>query len=369
MSDKLDLITALYAGPLETEPFAGFLSAILPWLGANASVILVERQRRDRPGAILSSGAVTPEGAQRYLDHFREDPFIDLPVGKVTTLHEHLGAARAARDEFVRVTDRLGATYVLGVDIIEPGGTKVRMRATRPAAAGDFGAAEKQRLAALVPHLTQAFGLFLRLTNLTTERDLYADALARLGLGTIVVDAGGMILEASPTARALLGEGDVVAVTGQYLRLPHDAAAGRALADLIAANADAGAKGTEPPPARALRVMRPNGTSVGLIVRPAPHAPTLDLPVRAAAVVTIADPERDAAPQAQTLSQLFGLTGAEAELGVLLAQGQDLDRASKTLGIAKSTARTQLRAIFAKAGVTRQAALVRLFLRAVDELV
>lgn len=368
MNDILELIAALYDGPLEDEPFASFLARLRAWLGGNAAVILIERQRRDRPGVILASGAITPAGSRDYLEHFKDDPFIDLPQGKVTTLHEHLGAALSERSEFVRATDRWGATYVLGVDI-EAAGTKVRVRTTRAMNTGDFGSAEKERLNSIVPHLTRALSLFLRLTDMAAERDLYAGTLARLGLGTIVVDANGAILEASPTARALLGEGDVVAAQGSYLRLPHDPAAGRALADLIAANADAAAKGTEPPPARALRVMRANGTSVGLIVRPAPASPKLDLPVRAAAVVTVADPERDVAPQAQTLSQLFGLTGAEAELGVLLAQGLDLDHASETLGIAKSTARTQLRAIFAKTGATRQAALVRLFLRSVDELV
>lgn len=367
MTKISDLLLALGAGPAEDKPFGSFLAALRAWLRADAAVILIERQRRDRPGVIFSSGSVTPEGAADYLGHFKEDPFIDLPPGHVTTLHEHLGPARAAQSEFLRATDKWGATYVMGVDIISSG-TKVRIRATRSRQAGDFDDATKAKLGAMTPHLTQALDLFLHLNDLTAERDLYAGILARLGLGTLIVDAGGSILAASPAARALLSEGDVLAAPGNQLRVLDNPTAQQALMALIVANAEAAASGGEPPPARALRVQRANGTSVGLIVRPAVASPFLDLPVRAAATVTIADPDRDRAPHARTLSQLFGLTGAEAELGVLLAQGLDLDQASEALGIAKSTARTHLRAIFAKTSVTRQAALVRLFLRSVDEL-
>ena len=49
----------------------------------------------------------------------------------------------------------------------------------------------------------------------------------------------------------------------------------------------------------------------------------------------------------------------------LLAEGANLDQASAELGIARNTARAQLRSIFAKTGVSRQSMLVSLMLKSV----
>ena len=59
----------------------------------------------------------------------------------------------------------------------------------------------------------------------------------------------------------------------------------------------------------------------------------------------------------------FGFTAAEFRLAALLVDGLPLGIASERLGISKNTARTQLRALFDKAGVHRQPELVALLQR------
>jgi len=358
----------LYEGPLETPPFERFLAGLRDWLGADAASILVERQHRQLPDILLNIGG-TPAGVARYRTvSFRNDPFIDLPPGAVRTLHEYLGSDGLARSRFVQ--DYLvptGYTFLLGADLVEAGGERVRIRASRLTAHGDFEEADKAKLASLLPHLARALDLFLRLSRLEAECTLYAALCSRLAIGVVLVDRQGRVLEANAAARAVLAKGEVLTVVHGQLRLLDDGQ-GRELAALIAANADAAA-GAPSPPARALRVQRAAGQGVGVIVRPAPSAPQLGAALRGTAVVIIADPDQGVAPPPQALVDLFHLTPAEAELGVLLAQGLDLDEASQALGVAKNTARAQLRAIFAKTGVTRQSALVRLLLRSVDELV
>ncbi|MEI9987910.1 MAG: helix-turn-helix transcriptional regulator [Aliidongia sp.] len=358
------LIALLYEGPVETPPFQRFLMALRDWLGADAASILVERQRRQLPDILLNVGG-TRDGEARYREgSFRDDPFIELPPGVVRTFHEHLGPDGLARSGFFR--DYLvptGYTFLLGADLVEAGGERIRIRASRLTGHGDFGAAEKARLAALLPHLMRALDLFLRLSRLEAECTLYAALCSRLAIGVVLVDREGRVLEANAAAQAVLAEGEVLTVAEGRLRLVDDHRS-RELAALIAGHADA-ASGV----ARALRLQRETGQGVGLIVRPAPGAPRLGEALQGAAVVIIADPDQAVAPPPQALVELFQLTPAEAELGVLLAQGLDLDEASQALGVAKNTARAQLRAIFAKTGVTRQSALVRLLLRSVDELV
>ena len=57
------------------------------------------------------------------------------------------------------------------------------------------------------------------------------------------------------------------------------------------------------------------------------------------------------------------LTGANFEKAIL--KGANLDQAAAELGIARNTARAQLRSIFAKTGVSRQSMLVSLLLKSV----
>ena len=64
-------------------------------------------------------------------------------------------------------------------------------------------------------------------------------------------------------------------------------------------------------------------------------------------------------PQA-ALQAAFGLSEAEARLAAQLASGEALERITAQFGIAKETGRGQLKSIFAKTGVHRQAELVAL---------
>jgi DNA-binding CsgD family transcriptional regulator len=63
------------------------------------------------------------------------------------------------------------------------------------------------------------------------------------------------------------------------------------------------------------------------------------------------------------LSAAFHLTAAEARLAAGLAAGEGIAVASARLRIGRETARTQLRAIFAKTGTRRQAELTALLSR------
>ena len=60
------------------------------------------------------------------------------------------------------------------------------------------------------------------------------------------------------------------------------------------------------------------------------------------------------------LASVFGLTLTEARLTRALCTGHSLDEAAQTLSIARETARTHLKRVYAKTGVRRQVDLVRL---------
>jgi DNA-binding CsgD family transcriptional regulator len=82
-----------------------------------------------------------------------------------------------------------------------------------------------------------------------------------------------------------------------------------------------------------------------------------------AAVVFVSDPERMPDVSADRLTNLYGLTRAEAELALQLAGGLDLRDIASATGKTLNTLRTQLKQVFQKTGTARQAELVRLLMQ------
>jgi DNA-binding CsgD family transcriptional regulator len=83
----------------------------------------------------------------------------------------------------------------------------------------------------------------------------------------------------------------------------------------------------------------------------------------AIAALILTDMTRPTFTDVALLGRLFGLTGAEARLAALLGNGHDLASIAITLGVTRETLRSQLKAVFAKTGMRRQAELVALSAR------
>jgi DNA-binding CsgD family transcriptional regulator len=73
-------------------------------------------------------------------------------------------------------------------------------------------------------------------------------------------------------------------------------------------------------------------------------------------------------PRESLLTELHGLTPAEARLALELLQGHRLTEAARRLGISRNTAKTHLQRVFEKTGVTRQSELMRLLMDPVARL-
>ena len=83
----------------------------------------------------------------------------------------------------------------------------------------------------------------------------------------------------------------------------------------------------------------------------------------ARALLVVSDLCRPRHLQATALMRAFGLSPAEARLASVIGNGASPERAAEELGIARETARNQLKAVFAKTGTNRQSTLVALLSR------
>jgi DNA-binding CsgD family transcriptional regulator len=73
------------------------------------------------------------------------------------------------------------------------------------------------------------------------------------------------------------------------------------------------------------------------------------------AVVVLAPVTAPAAPDASLIRSLFGLSPGEARVARAIAQGRTIEQIAVESGVSRETVRTQVKAVLAKTGTSRQA--------------
>jgi DNA-binding CsgD family transcriptional regulator len=221
---------------------------------------------------------------------------------------------------------------------------------------GHFTPQEAPRLAALNPHFARMIRLSERFALGQAAAEL--SMLDRLACAAVLLDWRGAVLRANRHADALMGDGLKVC---RGTLTASDACSNRDLQLLVEQMRAGPLRRAATPPERVL-VRRKDRTP--LIVEGLPVAGlAADTFGRARAVLVITDLDRRPPIPEDLLRTTFGLTPAEARLACRLAAGSSLEEAAEALGIAKNTARMQLRAVFGKTRTRRQAELVALLAR------
>ena len=382
--DLSELIGLIYQGALELQPWQSALPALREALDAQVVSLVLRPPSADDQGVILNcvrqdqdldndkETLADPNDweVSAYREQFFSlDPFVSLPLDQVIALEDILPDKElVTSDYYLHYLKPINLFRILGVDTSEPGGMLARLRFSRRASEARFKTTERQLLTLLTPHLSRAIEIYAKLNRMTSERDLYAGAVNQLSVASIILDEQGRMLTTNAVGRALLDQGEGLSLRDGHLHIEGrdiNKELQEALTSIIRAQLHG-----ETSVVRALRVPRPGGRSdLGLVVRPVPAAQWSEGQVSPSAAVFISDPDLQESTSQPILGALFELTPAEANLATLLARGLNLAQVSVAQNISQHTARAQLKSIFAKTGVSRQAELVRLVLKSVASLV
>lgn len=270
-----------------------------------------------------------------------------------------------ASEYYRRYLEPAGVLHILGADTLQADGLLARLRACRGRHEAAFGPRERALFARVVPHLRRAITLHARLNRIESERDLYAGAVDRLSVGTVVLDEHSQVISHNAVAAELMAEQDGLSLIGDRLHFSQREQ-GEEFRQLLA-EALRQQLGGNPQLAGAMRIPRPSGRpDLGLVLKPVPTPEWSEEPRRLAAFIS--DPQRQVATSRQIIRRLFGFTNAEAALAMQLAQGLSVTEAAEALAISPHTVRAQLKSIFSKTGVSRQAELIRLVVKSVANL-
>ncbi|MFK0089159.1 LuxR C-terminal-related transcriptional regulator [Pseudomonas sp. NPDC090755] len=366
LADYDRMVGDIYDGALDPKPMARILENMREVFQANYVTLILRVPDQPDMGVMIIAGDIEGEGEVIYMAYPQTNtPFANQPLDYVFTVDDIMTSTQWEQSAYFKMhCGPQGVYHVMGADISTPDGGKLRFRVTRAKSAPGFSVNDRALCAMFLPHLRRALNIHNLLDRSESLSELYAQAISRLSVATLVLDESGGVLQINPVAQGILAGGDGLKLVGGRLEATYPSD-NRELQRLIRS---AFAENT-PKSAEAMSVTRPSGqVSLGLVVEPIPSLDWADEKGKPAALVYIRDAASKSLASEVVTKQLFNLTKAETALAMELANGLSLEEAAETLSIRRNTARAHLRSIFSKTGVRRQTELVRILLNSVVAL-
>lgn len=365
------LIQMIYDGPFEKIPWQSALMHLGALVDARFVTFILRPFLPGRPSLIITSTHTGIEVVtNKHKKHYLTDPFSDLPDDRIVTVEEFLGEGIWEQSDFYRLRIApFGIRYFMGADIRTGDGAECCFRIARVQGQPPFSESDKALSEIILPHLKRAVNIHSLFDRVKSERTIYANTVERLLIGTIILDEHGVIMNISAATQKILDQEDGIKIDNGTLQARH-LKENRELQSLIGKAVRAANEGDGVSfPTKVLSITRPSGRAkLSVLIRPIPLAAMSSGTHRPSVTVFIRDPESALDTPRNVVRELFGLTATEASLALLLANGLSLDEAAVKLGMQKNTARSHLRVVFAKTGVNRQPALVRVLLHSVISL-
>lgn len=300
-----------------------------------------------------------PEHADLYAAHFvHKDPWLRIAQreklnGRTVSMDRYISP-----EEFVRTAYYNDLFRSLGDDtgrcmgsLTKVGRSLLVTAVHRPLGGAAYTPAEETALDEILGHVRRVLHLRRLLTHERTEARRLEHMVEATRAAMLVVDKRLRIVRSSAAAHRILSVRDGLCTRGTELAVA-DFNLAQSLRRAVEAVVD-----RAPASRTGFLCGRPSGRAgYRLLVLPA-GARGED-----GALILIDDPtiSHDGADAIEWVAQAYGLTPAERALASGIAEGLTLAEIAGRRGIARETVRAQLRALFAKTGVNRQAELVRL---------
>ena len=213
-------------------------------------------------------------------------------------------------------------------------------------------------LALFAPHVRRAMVISNLFDLKLIEAGSLKGAIDALAVGIVMVDAKGHIIEVNAVAQQMLERGGhIMDVAGQLVATDEGVAV--ELQDAIQGAAQSDARLGK----RGLGIRLTAGGKPAILAHVLPLSDgTLRrrLMPTASAAVFITSAENTPLAGIEALAVTYDMTVAEARIFAEVARGRDAEAAAAACGVSEGTARTHLKRIYAKLGVSRQAELVAL---------
>ena len=210
-------------------------------------------------------------------------------------------------------------------------------------------------------HAEQSLRLSIRLMGAELAVVGLKEALGRVGAGVFVLDGNGGIVFSNSEAERLLDDGLMLSNGRLTARFGSDRT------NLSSAIDEAMNMAVpQPRPILLQRTKAERALIAYVLPLPSVLKSVVDqFLTQARMILLVIDPEQGAMPDPALVRDLLGITLGEARVAALIGSGLPPREAAEVLGITEETARTTLKRVFAKVGVSRQSELAALLTKLV----
>ena len=358
------LIGDIYDAALDPSRWTAVLQRTRDVVGGSAAVVFSKDARTKRLQIYHHCGGMDPHYRQLYFDHYEKlDPTTGAQV--MSGIGEPIGTVDIMAIEDFQKT-RFYQEWRRPQGVVDFVAAALDKTATCAVLFGVFRQHQhgfvdddtRWRMRQIVPHIRRAILIGKVIEHKTAEAATFADTLDGLSAAMFVVDAEGRVVHSNASGQALLDDG--AALDGAHGRIrPTDAAAARALKDLVAASGDDAANGIK-------------GIAVPLTGRDGQRYAAHVLPLiagerrragaryEAVAAVFVRKAEIVAPSAPDIIAKHYQLTPTELRVLLAIVDIGGVRETSEALGIGEATVKTHLHRVFGKTGASRQADLVKL---------
>ncbi len=277
-----------------------------------------------------------------------------VPIKDLYTAEE-LKTSRAYNEAYRRGQYQQG----VNVRLAGPGGSPMTWSLADPVASAGWGSSQVAMVRRLTPHLRQFIRVRQALVRAQAGDTTVTALLETPRIGVVHLDRRGRILAVNDRARSLLRHGEGVSDEEGVLqaRAPDDQAR---LARLVA---EALPTSRAVPVSGSMLLGRAGGVPP-LVVHVKPvGVPSPDYGARhVAALVLLVEPGRHPRLDPDVVTRTLGLTPAESQVAVWLADGKNVRDMATATGLTEGAIYWHLKQIYKKLPISRQVDLVRLVL-------
>ena len=359
------LIDALYEATLEPQNWVGVLERLADSLGGT-SAWLSRLDVTDGTGSGLTA-RLDPSMSEVYHEYYHSlNPFSTFaePQGFLQSWRPMVltDERRVERDRLVRseyFNDFMRPQEVDGVLIIRLaliGRTTAAININRSEKKGGFSTSEKQLATSLLPHLVRAYTISSKLSEAQAARAELGEALQILPHAVFILGADGLVRQTNGAAEALMAARDELRVLAGRLTAS-DPEVERQLDAriLVAASRDA-----EVRRGGSLTIACKGSAPLTVSISPLRTERADVFSGGPSVLVCVDDPAAKRSVSDLKLTQLFGLTPAEARVARAIQEGARPKEIAEALRLSPNTVRVHLARVFDKTGASRQADLARM---------
>jgi DNA-binding CsgD family transcriptional regulator len=357
------LVVMAYEAGADPTLWPAFLESYAHLTTADISLFQVHRYPQHRSELITTFGLKERFRAS-YNDYYsrlniwREQGQQSYAQGHVVIDQEVYPRELLERSEFYNDYLRpMGGVYSIAGVITRDRGNALVLTGLRDEHRTAWEPSDKRAVEFLLPHVRRAWSIQQKVWVLQAAEVV----LDSIPVGVVLLTRDERLVYTNRAAETIFQDDDGLALKAGLL-LATDPAANTSIRNAIRSAARfellSDSNGAFLVDRKSMR--RPYQIAILPIRRQFQHFAGMGAP---AVLVLITDPEREIPVAQKLIEKLYSLTSKEAKLAKKLATGMSPAEAAGDLGITYQTARTHLKRIYSKMGISRQSELVALLSR------